>query len=137
MEHKFFDFRKEWKWRVNQLYNSNIFMKTLQENESISRKELSKMAQKMGGLVKAVVDVKKKTMIVDADLHADQEAQLLEMGSSQGDLWGINLYPDEQEDYIEYDSMINIRPRQGNKSRSVENEEIQKEIKKIVTAMVL
>lgn len=75
-----------------------------------------------GDMVKAVVDVAREIVALDADLHADLEAVLLADGSSQLDLWGINLYPDAPPDaFIEYDSMINMRPSQGNRSRFVEN----------------
>lgn len=88
-------------------------------DKKITRRELSSMSDKMfGRLVKAVVDLRKQIMVVDADMHADQEKFLLEKGSLQDDLWGINLYPEnENEDFIEFDSMINIRPSQENFSR--------------------
>lgn len=82
------------------------------------------MADNMyGELVKAVVDIRKRLLVVDAGLHADEEQFLLEAGSAQEDLWGINLYPDDYgtDDFVEFDSMINIRPAQGNRSRSVED----------------
>ena len=107
--------------------------------ESISPKELKKMAEKMyGGLVKAVVDIEKKIMAIDAELHADEEALLLDQGSKQENLWGINIYPDnlETEDWLEFDSMINLRPSQGNKSRSVENKNIQQKITSIVKKLI-
>ncbi|MDD5659872.1 MAG: DUF5674 family protein, partial [Actinomycetota bacterium] len=53
------------------------------------------MANEMfGNLVKAVVDVEKESMAIDGELHADEEVLLLENGSDQNDLWGINIYPD-------------------------------------------
>lgn len=96
------------------------------------------MSQKMfEGLVKAVVDVKKEIMVVDADLHADEEKFLLEDGSKQENLWGINLYPNlDGEDFIEFDSMINLRPYQNNRSRGVEDPKIQKRIISIVNKLV-
>src|SRR6266513_1626501 len=105
----------------------------------ISIDELKKMAQRMfGELVKAVVDVEQGIMVVDAELHADQEEFLLEQGSQQHNLWGINLHPNHvgTQDFIEFDSMINIRPGQGNRSRSVENVVIQNKIRKIVAHLV-
>lgn len=113
-------------------------MKTITKENKISKKELKKMAEDMfGDLVKAVVDIEKKIMIVDADLHADQEKKLLEEGSQQEYLWGINLYPDESEKYfVEFDSMINLRPSWGNRSRGVEDKNIQEKIIKIVTNLV-
>src|ERR1700704_4313427 len=95
-------------------------------NNKITVAELSEMAEKMyGSLVKGVVDIQKHILIVDAEMHADEEQLLLEDGSIQQDLWGINLYPTKfgTDEFIEFDSMINIRPRQQNMSRGVENED--------------
>ena len=76
-------------------------------------------------------------MAVDGELHADEEALLLESGSRQEDLWGINIYPDlEMPDRIEYDSVINIRPSQGNTSRGVDDPEIREKILRIVEGLV-
>ena len=105
----------------------------------IELSELEEMAENMyGELVKAVVDVEKRTMVVDAGLHVDEEQLLLETGSFQQDLWGINLYPDSfgEDDFVEFDSMINIRPAQGNRSRSVEDEGVRAVILEIVGEIV-
>lgn len=84
--------------------------------------------------VKAVVDVAKEIIAVDAPMHYDCEQFLLKSGSKQEDLWGINLYLDEEdiEDIVEFDSMINLRPAQNNRSRGVEDPIIQAKIKEIV-----
>lgn len=97
------------------------------------------MAEKMfGNLVKAVVDIEKGTMAVDAELHADEEQLLLENGSEQANLWGINIYPEtKDENWIEFDSMINLRPSQKNRSRGVDSEETRKKIIEIVNKLVL
>jgi len=99
---------------------------------------LKKMASEMfGDLVKAVVDIEKEVMAVDGELHSDEEALLLEKGSNQKDLWGINVYPEiEGEDWIEFDSMINLRPSAGNRGRGVDDPKIQKKIIKIVGKLV-
>ncbi|MFA7319509.1 MAG: DUF5674 family protein [Parcubacteria group bacterium] len=106
--------------------------------DEITIDELREMSGKMfGNLVKAVVDIEKKIIAVDADLHADEEALLLENGSAQKDLWGINFYPElTGEDFVEFDSMINLRPAQGNRSRGVDDVEIQKEILAVVDKLV-
>lgn len=107
--------------------------------ETISVNELKEMSKNMfGELVKAVVDIDKEEMIVDAPMHADQEKEFLESGASQRDLWGINLYPEMygEEDFIQFDSMINIRPSQDNRSRSIENENIRSKIVDIVDKLV-
>lgn len=113
-------------------------MKTVTKEAKISREELSRMSEKMfGGLVKAVVDLEKKIMVVDAEMHADEEAMLLEAGSKQENLWGINFYPAQEEsDFLEFDSMINIRPRQNNRSRTVESTDIQEKIRKLVQMLI-
>ena len=112
-------------------------MRIVKENISID--ELKEMSSKMfGNLVKAVVDVEKNILVVDAELHSDQEAFLIESGSNQKNLWGINIYPDlSNEERIEFDSMINLRPSQGNSSRGVEDEEIQKKILDIVNSTII
>jgi hypothetical protein len=106
--------------------------------DGISREELAEMSKKMfGNLVKAVVDIEKKIMAIDADLHADEEALLLENGSAQKNLWGINFYPELiGEDFVEFDSMINLRPAQGNRSRGVDDLEVQKKILEIIDKLV-
>jgi hypothetical protein len=70
-----------------------------------------------GDLVKAVVDVEQRAMAIGGGMHADEEAVLMDQGSRQRDLWGINLYPDlyGTTGWIEFDSMINLRPGQGNR----------------------
>ena len=106
---------------------------------SISKKELEKIAQdQFGDWVKAVVDVERNVMAIGGELHADEEAVLLQDGSQQKNLWGINLRLDEGADeWIEFNSMINIRPSQHNRSRGVENEDVQHEIKKVVSELVI
>jgi len=80
-------------------------------------------------MIKAVVDVDKGLVAVDAELHSDLEALLLEKGSKQASLWGINFYPDlSGDDFVEFDSMINMRPSQGNMSRGVDNQGTREKI---------
>lgn len=107
-------------------------------SESVTLDEIKTMAAAMfGNLVKGVVDVEKEVIAVDAELHSDLEALLLEHGSSQKGLWGINLYPEMQgEDFLEFDSMINMRPSQGNRSRKVENKELREKITAIVAKRI-
>ncbi len=105
---------------------------------AIALSELRGMTQRMHGeMVKAVVDVERGIMAVDADLHADEEGELLQSGSKQENLWGINLYPDQEGDaLLEFDSMINIRPAQGNRSRGVESADTRDAIRRIVERLV-
>ena len=106
--------------------------------EPITQNDLRSIAeQTFGDFVKGVVDVRKSIVALGGELHADDEAALLQDGSAQGDLWGINLYPNNStEEWIEFDSMINLRPSQGNRSRSVENIETRENITQIVKTLI-
>ncbi|MBU4252150.1 MAG: hypothetical protein KKC39_00025 [Candidatus Omnitrophica bacterium] len=106
--------------------------------ETLLLGELKQMAEAtFGNLVKAVVDVERELIAVDAELHSDLEALLLDDGSRQKSLWGINIYPEIQgNDFVEFDSMINMRPSQGNRSRGIENEEMRKKIIAIVAKRI-
>jgi hypothetical protein len=107
---------------------------------SITIQELKEMAlNSFGDFVKAVVDTERGSIALDAELHSDLEEMLLNDGSNQSELWGINLYPENagREDFIEYDSLINIRPLQNNKSRYVEDDEIRKKISEIALKKVI
>lgn len=107
-------------------------------NAKISIAEIEKTAREMfGNMVKAVVDIEKKIMVIDGELHSDEEALLLENDSKQQNLWGINIYPEiKDENWIEFDSMINLRPSQGNRSCGVDDPEIRKQIIEIVNNLV-
>lgn len=109
-------------------------------DKPISVSELAMIASRgFGDMVKAVVDVDQAKMALGGELHADCEAVLLDSGSHPINLWGINLYPDSfgAEDFVEYDSMINIRPSQGNRSRRVEDKGMRERIRLIVGKVVI
>jgi hypothetical protein len=90
-----------------------------------------------GDMIKAVVDVQRGIMAIGAELHADEESSLLDDGSQQGHLWGINFYPNESGDeWLEFDSMINVRPAQGNRSRGVDDDVTREAIRRVVHALV-
>lgn len=87
--------------------------------------------------VKGVVDLRRGVLLIDADMHADQEAALLAEGSDQRDLWGINLYPQvDGPDWLEFDSMINLRPSFGNRSRGVDDASLRDAIRTLVDSLV-
>lgn len=107
-------------------------------SEPTTREELKKIAEeRYGDMVKVVVDVRRGLMAVGGELHADEEMYLLENGSLQDDLWGINIYPDKSgEEMVEFGSMINLRPRQGNRSRGVEDPETRNKIQAIIQSLI-
>ncbi len=107
-------------------------------DQPITKSELKKIAQeRFGDLVKTVVDVEREIMAIGGDLHADEESILLKNGSLQENLWGINIYPDlSRDEWIEFDSIINIKPNQKNMSRFVEDEKIRRKIIEIVNKLI-
>lgn len=106
---------------------------------TINRNALKAIAsERFGDMVKAVVDIERQVMAIGGELHADEEQLLLEQGSKQEDLWGINLYPDTlTADWLEFDSMINLRPSQGNRSRGVDDPVLQTRIRFVVSSLVV
>ena len=95
-------------------------------------------SEQFGDFVKAVVDVRQGLMAIGGELHADEEALLIERGARQADLWGINLYPEAPAAaFVEFDSMINVRPSRGNRSRAVDDPAIQERIRDIVGRLVV
>lgn len=107
--------------------------------DKISLAELKQLAQDtFGELVKATVDIKKEIMAIGGELHSDQEALLLSEGSRQEDIWGINLYPDKypEETWLEFDSIINLRPSSGNRTRGVDDPRIRQKIIKIINKLI-
>lgn len=114
-------------------------METKIVRDTISLAELRALAhEQYGDIIKAVVDVAQEIMGVGGELHVDIQSVLIEKENSRGDTtWGINLYLDKTgDDFIEFDSMINLKPLLGNKSRGVESEEIQGQIRGIVRKLV-
>ena len=115
-------------------------METKIVKDSISKKELIDIAKKQfGDLVKAVVDVERGIIAIGGELHSDEEVALMEQEESKREhTWGINLYPEKSgEELIEFDSIINIKPSFGNRSRDVENPKTKEKIKMIVNKLIV
>jgi hypothetical protein len=89
-------------------------------------------------MVKAVLDIQKEEISLGAGFHADEESLLLENGSKQDDLWGFNIYPNRnKETWIEYESIINMKPHLGNRSIIIQSEKIKEKINEILDRMIL
>lgn len=100
-------------------------------SKKISRDELNKMdSGYFEDKIKAAADIEKQIIGVDVELHADIEGALIEEGSELCNLWGINFLADEDEieEFVKVDSLINIHPKQNNRSRDVEDENIRNKI---------
>jgi uncharacterized protein DUF5674 len=106
--------------------------------DSIPLADVQELANRgFGDMVKACVDIGRGLIAIGGELHSDEEALLLADGSRQADVWGINLYPEESgEAFIEFDSMINVRPSQGNRSRGVDDPETRSSIRRVVDSLI-
>lgn len=107
--------------------------------EPITRKELKRLAEeRYGDLVKAVVDIEQRIMALGGELHADEEVLLMEQeGSKREHTWGINLLPEETgSEFIQFDSMINLKPVFGNRTRSIDNNEVKEKVVGVVSALI-
>lgn len=106
--------------------------------DRISGAALKRLAQETyREMIKAVVDVERKLLAVGGEWHADAEARLLEDGSEQKHLWGINLYPDKPPaQRIVYDALINIRPAEDQTSMEIRDEALRRRIAQIVDQRV-
>lgn len=106
--------------------------------DKITIQELAEMSKKMfGNLVKAVIDVEKGIMALDGELHSDEQELLIEQGSDYKNLWGINIYPDIKDgNWIEFDSLINLKPALGHRTRGVEDQKTRERIIEIVNKLV-
>lgn len=107
-------------------------------DRKLDRSELARLVGAyFEDMVKYVVDVERRVAAVGGELHADAEKLLLEEGSRQADLWGANYYPGRgAEDCIEYTSLINIRPSQGNRSMLIEDSGIKERVREITFALI-
>lgn len=95
---------------------------------------LKKAAQDLGGYIKFVIDIEKEVMTIGGSRHVEGEQLLLKEGSRQENLWGGGF--DLETGEMDFDSMINIRPNQGNPSREVLSEDTRNKIKDIVNTLL-
>lgn len=104
----------------------------------IDKSELKKLVDTgFKDMVKYTVDIKQRRIAIGGELHADGEQLLLENGSEQKDIWGANYYPSKGEiGCIEYTSLINIRPAQGNNSMEIVSEGLREKIKEITFDLI-
>lgn len=120
------------------MYNLHVAEEITIIDTPINTQRLAEIAEEsFGDMVKAVVDINRRLLALGGELHADEEAALIEQGSAQQDLWGINIYHEKpRSEWIEFDSMINIRPRMGNRSRGVEDASTRQLIIEIVDSLI-
>ena len=91
--------------------------------------QVAEMLEEYEEMIKIVVDIRRRILSGGGEMHADCESTLLEEGSEQDDLWGANWYPAEQR--IAFESLINIRPRLGNRSTLIQSQELRETVEAI------
>lgn len=97
--------------------------------QTATREQIQEMLHQYESMIKIVVDIRRRTLSGGGEMHADCESVLLDDGSEQDDLWGANWYPHEQR--IEFESLINIRPRFGNRSIVIQDDTLRKQVEAI------
>lgn len=105
----------------------------------ISKDKLKHIAEeRFGDLVKVAVDIEQEIMAVGGELHVDEQVLLIERENSKQEyVWGINIYPDGSgDDFIEFDSMINLKPAFGNRSRGIDNLEVREKVIAVVKKLI-
>jgi hypothetical protein len=95
---------------------------------------MSEMLQSLGSYVKLAVDVRREVLAGGGELHADCEQALLETGSRQQDIWGADWLPLSQE--IQFEALINIRPRQNNPSMTILDPDIRSRVETIARRLL-
>jgi len=102
--------------------------------QRVTKEQLEEMLDVLGGYIKLAVDIDQKILAAGGELHADCEAVLLGNRSKQVDIWGADWYPVTQE--VGYESLINIRPRQNNRSMEIQDPIIREQVAQIVTYLL-
>jgi len=106
--------------------------------EKITLDELKEIAKEnFGDMVKGVADIKERVLALGGELHADALEALIENGSEPENIWGMNIYPEKpRQSWIEFNSLINIRPTQNNLSMDIQSAEIKKKVGQIIDQLV-
>ncbi len=108
-------------------------------HNKLSKDEVVTLCEEyFGNFVKFVTDTDRQVVAVGGEMHADAEALLLKDGSKQSNLWGGNLYPENKpEERIQYESFINVRPRNDNFSMNIEDENIRERVRFLIETLIL
>jgi hypothetical protein len=96
--------------------------------------QINEMLEVYSGMIKLAVDIRRNILVGGGEMHADCEKVLIDNGSEQDDVWGANWYPDEQR--LEFEALINIRPYLGNRGMVIQNEEIRKRVSEVTLALL-
>jgi Protein of unknown function (DUF5674) len=98
--------------------------------ERATPQQVSAMLEALETFIKLAVDIERSVVDGGGEMRADSEAVLLKDGSRQEDIWGADWDPHQRE--VRFEALINIRPRQGNRSMMIQNPEIRSRVEAIV-----
>ncbi len=96
--------------------------------------QIQTMLEEYSRMIKLAVDIRRRILAGGGEMHADCEQLLLENGSEQDDIWGANWYPAEQR--LEFEALMNIRPRLGNRSILIRDEEIRRKVESVTRGIL-
>src|SRR5436190_23900242 len=99
-----------------------------------SAEQIADMLKEYETMIKIVVDIRRRVLSGGGEMHSDCESILLADGSEQDDLWGANWYPSEQR--IAFESLINIRPRLGNRNILIQDENLRKQVESVARELL-
>ncbi len=102
--------------------------------ERATKEQIEEMLEMLGRYIKLAVDIERGILAGGGEMHADCESILLQNGSRQADIWGADWYSLTQE--VGYESLINIRPRQNNRSMEIQNPVIRERVTEIVKQLL-
>ncbi|MBI3305846.1 hypothetical protein HYZ82_01780 [Candidatus Nomurabacteria bacterium] len=107
-------------------------------DRKISIGEIKKLADFWyGTMIKGTVDIELRKVALGGDYHIESSEMLTSSGSKFEDVWGFNIrFEEKPEGVLEFDSMVNIKPNFGNRSRSINSEEIMKKATEIIYQFV-
>ena len=98
-------------------------------HEPATHKQIADMLETLSSYVKLAVDIERELVAGGGELHVDCEQALLEDGSLQEDIWGADWDPIGE---VRFESLINIRPRQRNRTLEIQSPEIRRRVERIV-----
>ena len=99
-----------------------------------TKRQIEEMLQTIETYIKLAVDVEMGVLAGGGALHADCEAVLIEDDSQQQNIWGADWIPETQE--VRFEALINIRPRQNNRSMTIQDAAIRQRVEEIVRSIL-
>ena len=102
--------------------------------ERATQQQLEEMLEMLETYVKLAVDVERGILAGGGAMHADCEALLIEDGSQQEFIWGADWNPTAQE--VTFESLINIRPRQNNRSLELQDATLRAQVEQITRKLL-